>query len=85
MALHQCPECDKSFKDGEELYYHIDGFHRQIPDAIKKKCPHCQSDKVSFSGIGEESDVPMGTGIIKGMKHVFYICDDCKRLFKIKN
>ena len=84
MVLHQCPECDKSFKGGEELYYHVDEFHHQIPSATEKKCPHCQSDKVSFSGIGEEGDVSSGTGVMKGAQHVFYICDDCERLFKTK-
>jgi len=83
MVLHQCPECNKSFKDGEELYYHINDFHMQIPSTTDKKCPRCDSEKFDFLSINIDGMVSLKIGIMQGKKHLIYFCDSCKHLFEI--
>ena len=84
MILHKCPECDKSFKDGEELFNHIENYHRQMATLNGNKCPYCESEKISQFALGKDGEVSFKTGEIQGDEYKIYLCDNCKHLSKEK-
>lgn len=84
MVLHQCPVCNKSFKDGMELFNHIEDFHQNIPTSKEKKCPRCGSEDVVQNSIFQEGDVSKSTGEIQGKMIPLYDCNNCKKMFKLE-
>jgi len=82
MVFHQCPECDKSFKDGADLFNHIENYHRQMAVMTDNKCPYCQSEKISQPGLGKDGDISLSTGELKGEEYKIYFCENCKHLSK---
>jgi DNA-directed RNA polymerase subunit RPC12/RpoP len=84
MVLYQCPECDKSFKNSVELYYHIQNYHLQTPTAKEKKCPRCGGKDVVPSAIFQLGELSKITGRIQRKMIPYYICKDCKKLFRLR-
>ena len=85
MDPYQCPECNKSFKNGEELWYHIDDFHRGTPLAKEKKCPRCNNTDIHFSIIGRSGMLNTTTAEMENFEdYTLHYCDKCKKLFKTK-
>jgi uncharacterized C2H2 Zn-finger protein len=83
--LYQCPHCDYLFKDGAELFNHIENKHFQLPISEDKKCPDCGSVNVTFQAVGENRIASLKTGKMEVIDEYFmYYCEDCRCLFKIK-
>jgi DNA-directed RNA polymerase subunit RPC12/RpoP len=82
MVFYNCPECDKSFKDGVDLFNHIENYHRQIAILMDNKCPYCESEGISQIGFGKNGDVSFKTGEIQGDEYKIYFCTNCKHLSK---
>ncbi|OGZ64704.1 MAG: hypothetical protein A3A98_01790 [Candidatus Staskawiczbacteria bacterium RIFCSPLOWO2_01_FULL_40_39] len=83
MILHQCPECDKSFNSGLDLFNHIENYHRQIGAITKEsKCPYCNSEKIMPLGIEKNGDVNIQTGGLQGKEYQIYRCENCTHLCK---
>ena len=84
MVLHQCPECNKSFNNGADLFNHIENYHRDIPTSKEKKCPRCESEDVSSLGIFQVGEISKSTGEIQSKMIPFYNCNNCRKMFKFQ-
>lgn len=82
MVFHQCPECDKSFKDGADLFNHIENYHHQMATLMDNKCPYCESKRISQFALGKDGEVSLKTGEIQGKEYQIYYCENCRHFSK---
>jgi DNA-directed RNA polymerase subunit M/transcription elongation factor TFIIS len=74
MIIYRCSKCNTSFLNGVDLSNHLENAHQKIQTAEDKKCPHCESEKVSFIAKQFDGD--------KEMHHIYY-CASCEKALKI--
>ena len=82
MALHRCPERDKSFKDRAELFNHIENYHRQMAMMANSKCPYCEGEDLMQLGTMKSGDVSFQTGELQGDEFKIFLCQKCNHLSK---
>ena len=75
MIIYKCHECGKSFLNGVDLSYHIEGYHHIIDSVEDKKCPHCSNEKIVFIAKTFDSGRE---------KYNIYYCPPCKKALKIE-
>lgn len=71
-SFWECGQCSYSFRTIQELHDHIEKYHHGIPVITKEKCPKCNREIRYFGEIVNEN-------------WIIYHCQDCGKLYKMKN